>query len=577
VDRILTARTVITMDPGTPRAEAVAVSGDRIVAVGTLDACRAALPGAEVTDTGAAALLPGFIDAHSHPLLSGTAMMPPAYWIAPWFAPTWDDVVAIFQRAIAETEPGTALSFFGYDGLLQNHEEPDADSLDAIFGDRLVLVFGNSGHTAYVTTAVLQKLGFVENPPADPVGGSYGRRADGSLNGRGLEVPAAMALGEPVLAAFAAAGHPLQGAVEYYALMAAAGITSTSEHTYKTPLKAAYEALAGIPGCPLRITLYHMSTEADAGDPFVSSVPTTMLHKAGVKLWADGSPWVGNIAMSSPYLDTPTNRSAGIEPGPRGEDEMNYTRAQLDVLLDRFAPEGWQMAFHVNGDVGLDIVLDAFSRALDVHELRGTDHRWRVEHIGGARADQFPRMAQTGVVPSMAPFQFYYWGDLLDGKMLDAAIGSRWQRFRDAFNAGLKVSFHNDGSVTPPTPLLNIQAAVTRRTSSGELHGADQAATLDEALRAETINAAYALRTDGDVGSIVAGKLADFVLLGADPYEVDPRTIGGIEVLGTWLGGEPRDLEAFVEASHQVDDAGLAHLHALGVPACCHHQPAAAS
>ncbi len=574
MDSILTARTVITMDPHRPRAEAVAVSDGRIVAVGTVDECRTALPGAEVTDTGAAALLPGFIDSHSHPVLSGSVMMPPAYWIAPWFAPTWDDVVAMFQKAIAETPAGTPLSFFGFDGLLQNHEEPDADTLDAIFGDRLVVVFGNSGHTAYVSTAVLNKLGFVENPPADPVGGFYGRRDDGSLNGRGLEIPAAMTLAGPVLAYLSSAGHPLQGAVEYYALMAAAGITSTSEHTYKTPLKTAYEALAKVPGCPLRITLYHMSTEADADEPFVSDVPADMLHKAGIKLWADGSPWVGNIAMSAPYLDTATTRAAGITPGATGEKEMNYSRAQLDALLDRFAPEGWQMAFHVNGDVGLDIVLDAFSRGLQAHGLAHTDHRWRVEHIGGARADQFPRMAELGVVPSMGPFQFFYWGDLLDGEMFDSAIGSRWQPFRDAFDAGLKVSFHNDGSVTPPTPLRNIQAAVTRRTSSGALHGAEQAATLDEALRAETIHAAFALRTDGDVGSIETGKLADFVLLGADPYEVDPREIGEIDVLGTWLGGQELDVTAFIEASGQVDAAGLEHLHTLGVPACCHIQPA---
>lgn len=571
MDRILTAETVITMDPDLPRAQAVAVSGDRIVGVGTLDQCRAALPGAEVVDTGAAALLPGFIDSHSHPVLGGTAVMPPAYWVAPWFAPTWDDVLEAFQKAIAENDENAPLGFFGYDGLLQQHEEPDADLLDSIFGDRLVFVFGNSGHSAYVTTAVLRALGWVENPPADPVAGSYGRRADGSLNGRALEVQASLAIIQPVLDAIAAAGHPLQGAVEYYMLMSAAGITSTSEHTYKSSLQPAYEALAGVPGCPLRITLYHMSTEPDAAEPFVSSAPEAMLHKGGIKLWADGSVWVGNIAQSAPYLDTAATRAAGITAGPTGEKDMNYSREQLDELLDRYAGTGWQMAIHVNGDVALDVVLDAYSRALDRQRLLGTDHRWRVEHIGGARADQFPRLASLGIVPSMGPFQFYYWGDLLEGGLFEPAVGSRWQPFRDAFNAGLPVSFHNDGSVTPPSPLLNIQTAVTRRTSSGALHGASQATTLDEALRAETINAARALRTDDRVGSIEAGKLADFVMLGADPFEVDPRTIGTIEVLGTWLGGEAIDLDAFAQASGQVDVEGLEHLHRMGIESHAAH------
>ncbi|WP_198517671.1 amidohydrolase [Microbacterium lacus] len=575
MDYVLTAGSILTMDPKKPRAEAVAISGERIVAVGSLAECRAALPDAEVRDSGAAVLMPGFIDSHSHPVLSGMATMPPGYYIAPWVAPTWDAVLTIFQKAIAETAAGTALSFFGYDGLLQNHEAPTAAFLDAIFGDRLVLVFGNSGHTAYVSSAVLRALGWIDSPPADPPGGSYGRLADGSLDGSATEVPACLTIAHPVLAALP--GKPLQGAVEYYAYMSRAGITSTSEHTYQSSLKPAYEALAALPSAPLRVALYHMSTEADCGDPFVSDVPATMLHKRGIKLWADGSPWVGNVAMSEPYLDTPATRAAGIAAGVPGEKMMNYPRERLDALLDEHAPEGWQMAFHVNGDIGLDIVLDAFGRALEKHQLLGTDHRWRVEHVGGARGEQFRRAASLGVVASMGPFQYYYWGDLLDGQLFATETGAGWQRFRDAFDAGVHPSFHNDGSVSPPTPLLNVQTAVTRRTSSGAVHGPDQAATLWEALCAQTINAAYALGTDGDVGSIEPGKLADFVELSADPYAVAPERIGEIRVHGTWLGGQRIDVKEFVEASGQVDRASFEKLRAMGPPACCHHTPHAAN
>ena len=338
---IITAGTIITMDPARTRAEAVAVSDGRIVAVGTAADCQQALPGARVHDTGAAALLPGFVEPHSHPVLSGMATMPPAYWIAPWFAPTWDDVVAAFRKAIDETPADQPLAFFGFDGLLQQHADPTASELDAIFGNRMVMVFGNSGHTSYVTTAVLEHLGWVKNPPEDPVGGFFGRNADGSLNGVATEIPAAMAQAAPVLEAIAKGPHPLQGAVEYYVLLSSAGITSTSEHTYKTELKPAYEALASLPNSPLRISLYHMSTEADCGDPFTSAAPDDMLRKQGIKLWADGSPWVGNVAMSSPYLDTEVTRAAGISPGIPGEKMMNYTRDQLDALLEA----------HVGGEV----------------------------------------------------------------------------------------------------------------------------------------------------------------------------------------------------------------------------------
>ena len=115
-----------------------------------------------------------------------------------------------------------------------------------------------------------------------------------------------------------------------------------------------------------------------------------------------------------------------------------------------------------------------------------------------------------------------------------------------------------------------MQAAVTRRCSSGNLHAPEQAATLDEALRAHTVNAAFALGREHEIGSIEVGKLADFVELDADPYAVVPDKIGAIGVLGTWLGGSRIDLGEFAAASHQVDDAAFAQLRTYGVPACCH-------
>ena len=135
-----------------------------------------------------------------------------------------------------------------------------------------------------------------------------------------------------------------------------------------------------------------------------------MLIKAGVKLWTDGSPWVGNIAISFRYLDTEATRIAGIDPATAGgARSMNYTRAQLDAILDIAAPAGWQMAFHANGDLALDLALDAYEDALDRYGLLGSDHRWRLEHCGAGTRAHFDRAARLGVHVSMAPFQYYYW------------------------------------------------------------------------------------------------------------------------------------------------------------------------
>lgn len=557
---ILTAGSIITMDESRPRADAVAVSHGRIVAVGTVEECHAALPDATVIDTGAAVLLPGFVESHSHPLVSGVATQAPALSIAPWVAPTWKDVLETFAEAISSTPPDRPLLFNGFDALLHRQPSPTAQSLDAIFGERVVAVVDNSGHAVYFTTALIKQNGWDTHPPTDPVGGSFARTVDGtSLNGQAYELPAVMAVAQPVMDELG--GNPLHMGMEYYSLMSRAGITSASDLTYNTSLKAGYEAVATMPGNPLRISLYHVSIEDGCDQPLDSTVPEEWLVKQGIKLWADGSPWVGNVAITFPYLDTEATRLANIDGSHAGEVAMNYSRAQLDAILDKYAPSGLQMAFHVNGDLGFDVVLDAYERALSKHNLLGTDHRWRVEHVGAGRKDQFDRAARLGVHISMGPFQFYYWGDLLDGQMFETEIGSQWQAFRDAFDSGTPVAFHNDGSVSPPTPLLNIQTAVTRRTSSGALRGANQAVSLAEALRAETIDAARLLKREQLVGSIEVGKLADFVELSADPFDVDARALAeSVGVLGTWLGGKRVDLDAFMQQSQSIDHSAHAGL-----------------
>ncbi len=199
--QILKAGTVITMDPRLPRAEAVAVTDGRIAAVGSLADCQAASPDAEVVDTGVAALLPGFVEPHSHPVMSGVATQPPARSIAPWDAPTWSDVEKIFADAIKTTDPSTPLLFAGFDALLHQRPSPRADELDRIFGDRVAVITDNSGHGAYFNTALMKRNGWDVNPPADPVGARYGRNSDGSLNGQGFETAAIMAIAAPVLAA----------------------------------------------------------------------------------------------------------------------------------------------------------------------------------------------------------------------------------------------------------------------------------------------------------------------------------------------------------------------------------------
>ena len=567
-DLILTAATIITMDDDVPRAQAVAVSGDRIVAVGSVENCLAALPVAEVIDTGVTVLAPGFVEPHGHPLISGVATQAPARSIAPWDAPAWADVQKVFADAIATSEPGAPLWFAGYDALLHGHPAPKAAELDEIFGDRITVITDNSGHGVYFNSALIRSRGWDTDPPADPVAGRFGRNADGTLNGQGFELPVVTAVTMPLMTQM---GDPLLSGAHYYALMSRGGYTSTSDMTYDPKFAAGYEALAAAPSCPLRVSMWEMSVTDTYSEPTTFAAGESWLTKTGVKLWTDGSPWVGNIAISFPYLDTEATRTAGIDPATAGgAHSMNYTRAQLDAIVDNAAPKGWQMAFHANGDLALDLALDTYEDALNRHGLLGTDHRWRLEHCGAGTRAHFDRAARLGVHVSMSPFQYYYWGELLDGQMFAPEHGACWAAFADAVDSGACVSLHNDGSVSPPTPVINIATAVTRRTRGGTVHGPEQAISLDQAWRAQTINAARTLHREHLVGSIAPGKLADFVELTADPWTVDPAAIiDEVRVTGTWLGGRRVDLEEFLGAVGGADNSAHAHLAERKATGCC--------
>ena len=554
---ILKASSIITMDPSNPRAEAIAIddSTGKIVAVGSVAECQAAAPGVALTDLGTTVLMPGFIEAHSHPMLGGMITQPPSYWIAPYLGyPNFSDVQALWTKVNAELPPDQPVIFQGLDRLLQQAPLQTNTDLDKFFPTRRAVVLDNSGHVAYFNSAVIAFNKWPEGkPPADPPGAHFGRNADGTSNGIAYETAAQLEAVMPTVKE--AVPRPLESAAQWLQYMSGFGITATSEMTYSTNMLKGYEALTTRPNSPVRMSLYHMAIDSDAGVQVASPDPS-MLRKQGVKLWADGSPWVGSIASSFPYLDTPTVQKADIPLGPGGTNMMNYTRVELDALLAKFAPLGWQMSFHVNGDVGLDIVLDAYEEALTNNNLMGTDHRWRVEHCGGCRGDQFQRAVAMGVTISLGPFQYIYWGDLLDGTMFPPEIGSQWMRWGDAVRAGAHLSFHNDGPVSPPIPLLNIQTAITRETDSGQVHGANQIISLEDALKAETTGAAYMLHREDEIGSLAVGLYADLVELSMDPYLAEPTTLATeVKVQGTWLSGKKVDLNSYLTQIQAVEAA----------------------
>lgn len=553
---ILYPASVITMNPAQPRAAAVAVDHDsgRIIAVGSLADCRAAAPDADIEDLGTGVLMPGFIQAHDHPVPAAVLCEQPAHWIAPFVGyPTWADVEALFDRLRRQTPAGQPLLFNGLDRLLLSIPMPDRTSLDRYFPDHPVLVFDITGHALYFNSRATALFGWTGAvPPADTPDARWSRRPDGSAGGVGYETQATLM----ALAAFlpGVVPSPLVNLGAWYSTLARNGFTAVGDLGFIAKLRAPMEALAGLPGCPVRYSLYQTTYDPSANEAMDFGALSPMIERIGYKIWMDGSPSIGTASISVPYLDSDRARIADVPVGVvPGLSVLNYSPDAFVDLVSRFASADMQVATHINGDAGIDVVLDGYEHALGRLGLTGTDHRWRVEHFATPSREQCRRAGGLGVTASMSPFQSLYWGDLYDGVIFEPSYGARWQPYRDAVDGGVRPSFHNDGYLSPPLPWLNIQNAVTRSSASGVVHGPEQALTLDEALAAHTVNAAWQQKRDHEIGSIEIGKLADLVAFNTDPYTVDPLLLQQtMAVEGTWLAGRRVDLDGFMAAVREV-------------------------
>lgn len=535
-DLIFVGGPVVTVDGQGTTVEALAVAGGKIAAVGTRqNVMKLRTAETKLVELDGRALLPAFVEAHSHPSQIAATLGPPAVDVRPFVVPTGTEVMQKLADTVEATSKGTQVLLYGIDVLLQpDLQLPTRTQLDALAPDNPVVIVANSGHAAYANSASFRLAGITKDTP-DPLGAEYVHGPDGELTGEVRETAALITLVTPYLRNVAEP-HAYPNLQWACGQLAAAGIATTSEHSYSAAQQGdLYRRLAADPDVTLRIRAYEMGTPELAKDPAHvagSAVGADqMFAQIGMKLWADGSPWQGNIFTSFPYLDTEATRRMGLEPHHHGG--MNYTPEQVTELATAFITQGWQLSCHVHGDRAVDVVLDAYEKAQSPVSARS-----RLEHVGAMTPAQFQRAARLGVHPSLFIAHVYFWGDPLIDELFGADHGAHWMSAKSAVDAGLRISFHNDGNVTPPDPLGNIAAAVTRKAKgSGRVLAPEQRLSVAQAVRAQTIDAAWQLHLDTEIGSLEVGKYADLVVLSADPHAVDADALRDITVRATYLAG----------------------------------------
>jgi len=521
---------VLTIDRQPPRAEALAIADGRIVAAGSWDEVEALRgPATHVSDLRDACVLPGFIEPHGHPtteaILGGSAVD-----IRPVTLPDARSVLETVKRTLAD-RGGEGAYFNGWDGLLQEGlPQPTRAWLDELAPDAPLAILHNSGHSAYFNTKAAKAAGITRGTP-DPEGASFGRDADGELSGVAYETAAVVRVMTP--------GVRLQGGFSgamkaECARLNRAGVTACGDLSFSPAMRGAVARARDDGAVTVRLRLYEASNPSMRSD-ITPGEGDDLVRQVGIKLWADGSPWVGNIATSFPYMDTPQTRMLGLAPGHRGD--MNYDRAEIERISEAYFREGWQIACHAQGDVAIEAVLDAWEPMLARNPR--PDHRLRIEHCGAMTPPQYARAARMGVTCSIFIDHLWYWGDVLVEGLFGEERGACWARAGSSFRAGVRTSFHNDGSVTPIEPLRNMQVAAERRSRSGRLLAPEERVAIDDAVRAQTIDAAYQLFMDDACGMIAPGRYADLVVLSDDPTRVATEEIAGIAVRATILEGRP--------------------------------------
>ena len=531
---VLTNGRVFTARPGeSPFSGGVAIVADRIVAVGPDDAVRAAAgPAAKLLDVGGGSILPGFVDPHNHLAFTGAelaqvdARYPSVSSIA--------DLVARIAEAAERTPDGAWIRAVGMNpAMFREGRLPTRWDLDEATRVHPVLVQHLSGHHALANSVALEQRGLSDDV-TDPEGGHLVRDDRGRLTGYCLDaaqwlvVPGGVDIGHhgPGFHDDASLDEVVADIERGARAYLAAGITSVVDAQVTRRELSAYRE-ARRRGLDVRLTAMPISSQLDGFEEvgLAGRFGDDRLAIGPMKFYADGALTGGTAAFTTPY-------------GPNGEFSGSLYWQSEDAFraaIVRAHSAGWQVGVHAQGDRAIDRVLDAYEIALQARPR--DDHRHRIEHCGGPRADQITRMAELGVIAVGQPRYFWDAGDSWLAA-LDLERAHRLQPYRELIEAGVRFALSSDAPVASYRPLDTIASAVLRMTVSGEVLGADQALTVEEAVRASTVDAAASYFAGDALGSLEAGKLADVVVLDGDLFATARERITEVSVATTIVAGE---------------------------------------
>ena len=544
---------IITIDDRNPTAEAVAVRGEEIVYVGQrAGADQFKGPKTTVVElTDGKTLMPGLIEAHSHPLMYSAIKLVTTD-VSGFDEKSSEKVDDIMKEAVKKAEeggdPNAWLLFFGWDvALIRDLPTLNKQYLDDNYTTKFpMLVIAQNGHMGWVNQTTFDKCGITESSSCTYIDYDKGI------------VKEAAGMSE-VLKHYRPNPAMVQESISHFLttlkVYAQSGFTTVAEMSVPTIHNLSEsglylvhkDLLSDLPSTfsKLEFNLLHCRL----GMYFVDGVPSYLdnlpnfsdrLWIGGSKFFSDGSPYSGTMAVAEDYLDTDLTRKLSFDPKePKGR--LNHDEERITQLITEVHKRGkyGSVCVHTHGESAIDQILNAYKKSLKGEETSG-DFRYRMEHLGLITDDQVQRAAELGVTLTFYPDHIYYYGEALADDILGSDRANRFTPVGWAKKYDHKFTLHEDTPCSPLHPFISMQSAVTRKSKAGKeynLQDDDLRIEVIDALKAYTINAAWQLMMDDKIGSIEVGKKADLVVLSADPLNIPPDQLGTVNALATFCGG----------------------------------------
>lgn len=546
---IYRAKSIITMDNEDSRATAVAVQNGRIVAVGDEKTVLHHVESGyvisdEYKDN---IILPGLIDQHLHPMLGATTLtteiIAPEDWRLPRQMHKAATTSAEYDQRLVDAHQRLAdddwLFSWGYHSLW--HGDMSRQRLDALVSNRPVAIWQRSCHEWYLNSCALDRLELTEEKCS---GSGLASQQINYQRGHFWENGWMLTLAPYLMPIFMTRDRFRRGLVQMVEYLHMNGVTAINEPGiyWRNEPWDLYQEILGDPSTPFQSTFMvegrTQPVRKLAPSEFVADAEKQVERGVGdkvfvvdkqVKLFADGAIISQLMQMNEPYVDRDG------QPDPHHHGEWMMEPEVLKTVFDAYWDAEWQLHIHVNGDKGLDVVLDVLDDAQK--RFPRTNHRTVIVHFANSTEEQVDRIARLGAIVSANPYypvgfadKFSEWG--LGPQRADVMV-----RAASVLGRGIPLSFHSDLPMCPSDPLMMASYAVNRTTPSGRIAGSEQRISVHDALRAVTIEAAFSWQREDELGSIEVGKIANFTVLDADPYDVDPTRLAQIPIVATIFEG----------------------------------------